>query len=122
MPRVLGGSWEGGRFLMGEVPLFPSKTVSAVCPHPPLPSQPAAPLSLLTRPLSGRRELGEVRGCGEVASRMLSVQGCYSKSRTRTAPRGVLCSEASPYCRALWRCVSFISSNPCTVITARIQP
>jgi hypothetical protein len=22
MPRVLGGSWEGGRFLMGEVPLY----------------------------------------------------------------------------------------------------
>ena len=25
MPRVLGGSWGGGRFLMGEVPLYPAK-------------------------------------------------------------------------------------------------
>ena len=27
MPRVLGGSWESGRFLMGEVPLNPRDAV-----------------------------------------------------------------------------------------------
>ena len=25
MPRVLGGSWGGGRFIMGEVPLYPQE-------------------------------------------------------------------------------------------------
>ena len=38
----------------------------------------------------------------------------YSKVRTRTAPRKVLCSYAQTYRRALRRCVSLISSNPCT--------
>ena len=28
LPRVLGGSWKGGRFLMGEVPLHPKLEAS----------------------------------------------------------------------------------------------
>ena len=37
----------------------------------------------------------------------------HSNSSTRTAPRMVLYSWAKTYRRALGRCVSLISSNPC---------
>jgi hypothetical protein len=33
MPRVLGGPWGGGRFLMGEVTLY-SHTEAVAPPHP----------------------------------------------------------------------------------------
>jgi len=39
----------------------------------------------------------------------------YSKIRTRTGPRKVICSYAETCRRVLGRCVSLISSNPCTV-------
>jgi hypothetical protein len=38
----------------------------------------------------------------------------YSKLRTHTAPRKVLCSQIWTYRRALGRCVSILSSIPCT--------
>ena len=34
MPRVLGGSWGGGRFLMGEVPLYETSMVTFYDPAP----------------------------------------------------------------------------------------
>ena len=50
----------------------------------------------------------------------------YSKLRTHTAPRVVLCSQDLPCCSPLGRCVSSISSHPCTVWSTerslRIQP
>jgi len=38
----------------------------------------------------------------------------YSNLRTRTAPRRVLCSYVQTYRRPLGRCVSLLSSNPCS--------
>ena len=39
MPRVVGGSWGGGRFLMGEVPMYDvlASTGQAVSRQPPPP-------------------------------------------------------------------------------------
>jgi len=59
---------------------------------------------LLTRPIDPLRAL---------VVHHTNVYRVYSKERTRTAPRKVLCFCAQTYRRVLQRCVSLISSNPC---------
>ena len=44
---------------------------------------------------------------------MCPVYKGYSKLRTHTAPRVVLCCQDWPYDRTLRRCVSLVPSNPC---------
>ena len=48
MPRVLGGSWGGGRFLMNEVPLYLSTRVN-VCRAPLTPYSERAPFTGVPR-------------------------------------------------------------------------